>query len=123
MRIFSTRVHGMLDYGVGAALVAAPWLFGFATGGPAQWVFVAAGAAALVYSLFTDYEWGVVRAIQMPVHLWLDAFAGAFLAASPWIFGFDQRVWVPHVAAGLFEVFAASVTDTIPGYERRQRAR
>ena len=123
MRLFSTRVHGMLDYLVGALLVGAPWMLGFATGGAAQWVFVGVGVGALVYSAFTDYEFGVVRALQMPVHLWLDALGGVFLAASPWLFGFDQRVWIPHVAAGLFEVVAASVTDTIPGYERRQRAR
>lgn len=123
MRLFSTSVHGVLDYTVGALLIAAPWIFGFARGGAEQWVFVAAGGAALVYSAFTDYEFGLVRKLPMPIHLWLDAFSGVFLAASPWIFGFDQRVWLPHVVAGLFEVFAASVTDTIPGYERRQRSR
>ena len=120
MHLFSTRVHGILDYVVGALLIAAPWLLGFAQGGPAQWVFVAVGGGALVYSVFTDYELGLVKALQMPLHLWLDGFGGAFLAASPWIFGFDQRVWIPHVAAGVFEMVVALLTNTIPSYERRR---
>ncbi len=120
MRLLSTRVHGVLDFLVGALLIAAPWLLGFARGGPEQWVFVAAGGAALVYSVFTDYELGLVKVLQMPLHLWLDAFSGAFLAISPWLFGFDQHVWIPHVAAGVFEILAALVTDTVPSYERRR---
>ena len=36
MRFIPTKVHGVLDYLVGAALIVAPWLFGFAgMGGPA----------------------------------------------------------------------------------------
>jgi len=36
MRFIPTKVHGILDYVVGVALIAAPWLFGFANvGGPA----------------------------------------------------------------------------------------
>jgi hypothetical protein len=41
------------------------------------------------------------------------------LATSPWIFGFDTEVWIPHVALGVLEIAVAVVTDTIPGYERR----
>ncbi len=119
MRI-PTRVHGVLDYLMGVLLIAAPWLLGFATGGPEQWAPVVAGAAALLYSLFTDYELGLVRKIQMPVHLLLDGLAGAALIASPWVLGFDEKVWIPHVAAGALEVVAAFFTNTIPTYERRR---
>jgi hypothetical protein len=55
----------------------------------------------------------------MTTHLWLDGLGGVLLAASPWIFGFDSRVWAPHVALGALLIAAAAVTDTIPGNERR----
>ena len=119
----STRVHGFLDYIVGALLIAAPWVLGFAEGGMESWVFVGAGAAALLYSVFTDYELGLVRRIQMPVHLWLDGFSGVFLMLSPWLFAFDEVVRIPHLVAGAFEIVAALMTNTIPGYERRREAR
>lgn len=123
MRFLSTRVHGVLDYLFAALLIAAPWLLGFARGGAETWVPVAIGASALVYSLLTDYELGVVRRIQMPVHLWLDALGGAVLAISPWLFEFDEHVWVPHLVLGAVELLVAFLTNTVPGYERRQGER
>jgi hypothetical protein len=118
-----TRIHGMLDYLLGALLIASPWLFGFADGGAEQWAPVVLGVSVLLYSLFTDYEMGAVKKLQMPAHLMLDALGGLLLAASPWIFGFDERVWMPHVVFGLIEAATAAVTNTVPGYERRRAAR
>ena len=117
-----TRTHGVLDYTVGALLIALPFILRLG-GGPQTWVFVGAGVAALVYSAFTDYELGLVKRLQMPVHLWLDGISGVFLAVSPWLFGFDNEVWIPHVLLGAFEIVAAVVPDTAPGYERRGAAR
>ncbi len=114
MRFIPTRVHGMLDYLTGALLIASPWLFGFATGGAEQWIPVVLGAGALLYSLFTNYELGVVRKIPMSAHLGLDAMSGALLAVSPWLFNFDERVYLPHLVLGLFEIGAALTTRTVP---------
>jgi hypothetical protein len=114
-----TRMHGVLDYTVGALLIALPYLLGLGSG-PQSWVLQALGAAVLVYSFFTDYELGVVKRLQMPYHLWLDGLSGVLLAVSPWLFGFDTDVWIPHVALGVFEMAAALVTDTIPAYDRRR---
>jgi hypothetical protein len=113
----------MLDYLLGALLIGAPWLFGFADGGAAQWTPVVLGAAVLLYSLFTDYELGVVKRLQIPAHLLLDAVGGLALAVSPWMLGFDERVWIPHVALGLVQVATAAITNTVPGYERRRAGR
>lgn len=118
-----TRIHGMLDYLLGALLIASPWLFGFADGGAEQWAPVVLGVSVLLYSLFTDYEMGAVKKLQMPAHLMLDALGGLLLAASPWMLGFDERVWMPHVVFGLIEAATAAVTNTVPGYERRRAAR
>lgn len=118
-----TRIHGMLDYLLGALLIASPWLFGFADHEAARWVPVVLGAGVLLYSLFTDYEMGAVKKLQMPAHLLLDALGGVLLAVSPWMLGFDDRVWMPHVVLGLVEVVTAAITNTVPGYERRRTAR
>jgi hypothetical protein len=114
MRFIPTRIHGVLDYGVGALLIVAPWLFGFAEGGADTWVPVILGAAAILYSLLTNYELGAVRAISMPAHLGLDAASGLVLAISPWLFGFAELVWLPHLVLGLVEIGAALTTSTVP---------
>lgn len=114
MRFIPTRVHGLLDYFVGLLLIAAPWLFNFARGGAETWVPVALGAGALVYSLFTNYELGVVKRLPMGTHLTLDLLSGLFLAASPWLFGFSEFVYLPHLVLGVLEVGAALMTQTTP---------
>ena len=114
-----TRTHGMLDYAVGALMIALPFILGLGSGAQ-TWILVALGGAAIVYSLFTDYELGAVKKLQMPVHLWLDGISGVLLAASPWLLGFDTQVWIPHVVLGALEIGVAVITDTIPGYDRRR---
>jgi hypothetical protein len=116
MRFIPTNVHGYLDYLVGILLITAPWLFGFAEGGAETWVPVILGAGVILYSLFTDYELGLVRRISMPMHLGLDAGGGVLLAISPWLFGFAELVWIPHVVIGLVEIGTALATETHPRY-------
>lgn len=60
----------------------------------------------------------MVRLLPMPAHLLLDALSGVLLAASPWLFGFADRVRAPHLLAGLFEIAAAVTTRTTPSGER-----
>lgn len=117
MRFIPTRIHAYIDYLMGLLLIAAPWILGFSEGGPETWVPVVLGAGVIVYSLLTNYELGVVKAIPMPVHLGLDIAGGAILAASPWLFGFANEVWVPHVVLGLLEIGVALFTQTAPEYQ------
>lgn len=109
MNILSRRAHGALDYIVGIALIAAPKLFNFEGGIEAQIPFYL-GIATIVYSLLTDYELGLLRVLPFRAHLTVDVLAGLFLAASPWLFQFADRVWVPHVVAGLLELGVVAMT-------------
>lgn len=113
-----TRVHGALDYIVGIALIIAPWLFGFMeVGGPAVVIPMVLGVGLIVYSLFTKYEWGLVKVLGMPYHLIIDTIAAVFLAASPFIFGFNAEVpnaWVPHVVVGIAVILVVIFSQRQP---------
>lgn len=105
-QFISTKVHGALDYIVALALIAAPMLFGFMdVGGPAVVIPMVLGVGLIIYSLFTKYEWGLIKVLGMPYHLVIDTVAAVVLAASPFIFGFYNpdmlNVWLPHVAVGI----------------------
>lgn len=123
MRFIPTRVHGAVDYGMGVLLIVAPWLLGFAGGGAETWVPVVLGIAAIGYSLFTDYELGLVRRIPMRTHLGLDLGSGVLLATSPWLFGFAGLVYLPHLILGLIEIGAALTTQLTPGDRRAVETR
>lgn len=122
MRFIPTRIHGVLDYIIGVILILAPFILGFARGGAETWVPIIVGALIIVYSLMTDYELGVKKSIRMPTHLWFDGILGLFLALSPWIFGFSDYVWVPHLVVGLLGIGAALLTHKVPSYGRMPRA-
>lgn len=110
MRFLPASVHGAIDYLWGVALIAAPWLFGFADEPRARWVAFAFGVGAVLYSAFTDYGLGVLPVLPMPLHLALDGIAGALLAISPVLLGFADRVYLPHLLFGLFSIAASLVT-------------
>ena len=97
--------------------MAAPWIFDFDRGGAETWVPVILGASAILYSLLTDYELGVWRRISMRTHLMLDLMSGILLAVSPWLFGFADYVWGPHLILGLLEIGAALMTERTPRNE------
>lgn len=120
MRMIGTKTHGYLDYIMGLLLIGAPWIFGFANGGAETWIPVVLGAGAILYSLMTDYEMGASRTISMRTHLTLDLMSGALLAVSPWLFGFADVVWMPHLVFGLLEIGASLMTKTHPSTERSQ---
>ena len=114
MRIIPTRLHGVLDYAMGALLIVAPYLLGFADGTAAQYVPQALGLATLLMSLVTDYELSIAQLIPMSIHLGVDIASGLLLALSPWLFGFADRVFWPHLILGIAEVGAALMTQTRP---------
>ena len=111
MRVIPTFAHGIIDYLTGLTLLAAPYLFGFADGSAAQIVPMLVGVAIIGQSLMTQYELSLAKVIPMPMHLMLDMGAGALLAASPWLFGFSDRVYLPHLIVGLSEIVIAVISE------------
>jgi len=100
-----------MDYMMGTLLVAGPYLFELDGRGADSLVFFIGGGAVLLYSLFTDYELGAVKVIPMRLHLLLDVLSGLLLAASPWLLGFADRVFLPHLVLGIIEIVAVLLTN------------
>lgn len=118
MKMIPTFVHGILDYIVGLVLIVAPNLFGFADlGGPAVAIPRVIGILALVQSLLTNYELGVLKILPMRFHLGMDYLLMLVLAASPWLFGFyhqPNNVWLPHVVVGIAGFLLTLLTESVP---------
>ena len=118
MKFIPTSVHGILDYVVGIALILAPYIFQFSeVGGAAVYVPQVLGIGLILYSIFTNYELGLIKVLPMPGHLIIDAIAAIFLAASPWIFGFVNlglNVWLPHFLVGLTVIAVVILSQTHP---------
>lgn len=121
LRFIPTKVHGALDYIVAIALLLAPMIFGFQeVGGAAVAIPMVLGAGLFLYSLFTNYEWGVFKVLNMRYHLIVDVIASTLLLLSPFIFGFINQApnaWVPHVAVGITVILVVLCSKTAPATE------
>ena len=111
MRVINSKLHGVLDYVVGAFLVVSPWVLKIDTVKDASWLLTISGILTIVYSLFTNYEAGLFRKIPMSVHLTLDLMSGLFIGISPWTLGFADEVWLPHLIIGATEVLVVVLTQ------------
>ena len=112
-RVIPTKLHGILDYGMGLFLIVLPFLPGFPKVQDSNMpllVPTVLGSAVILYSLFTNYELGAVRWLHMVVHLLLDVLGGIILFVSPWAFSFEKEVYLPFVILGALEVGAALCT-------------
>ena len=118
LQFIPTKIHGALDYIVAIALLLAPMIFGFQeVGGAAVAIPMVLGAGLLLYSLLTNYEWGVFKVINMRYHLIIDVIAASLLTLSPFIFGFVKEApnaWLPHVVVGLAVVLVVICSKTQP---------
>ena len=112
MKIINSKFHGVLDYVVSLVLIISPWILGFANRKAEMWVPVILGICSIIYSLFTKYELGVFKILPFKTHLAFDALSGILLATSPWIFGFAEDIYIPHLIFGILEIVVVAITKT-----------
>ena len=85
-------VHGLIDYGYAALLIAAPFLLGFTDVGAATAVAIVAGLVVLVAAATTKcFPTSVIKSLPVSGHLTLDFALVAALIASPFLFGFSDE--------------------------------
>ncbi len=118
MKLIPTQVHGILDYVIALLLIGCLWFFPMPIPGPVVLIPFFSGLLLLTISVCTIYEVGVIDCIPMPAHLLLDALLGILLALSPWIFDFSEKMFLPHISAGLLLLLAALFTEWIPRKHR-----
>lgn len=118
MRFLPTRIHAVLDLIVGLLLLLAPNIFGFSdVGGAAVTIPRLIGIIIIINELITDNGLSLARILSMPTHLTADLLLGAFLALSPWLFGFSDQgtnAWLPHFIFGLLIIGNSLITRTTP---------
>ena len=115
MKLFSTRMHGVLDYLTAGTLLTLPRALGWSQG--VTRLLTNAGIGTVGYSLLTRYELGLIKVLPMQGHLILDAMSGAMLCGAPLLFrDEDTSVKGALIALGLFELTAALTTETEPSF-------
>ncbi|MEM6804644.1 MAG: hypothetical protein AAF696_24805 [Bacteroidota bacterium] len=108
MKFVKKQIHAYLDYPVAIALIGLPFLLGLGESNPLAFTLsVATGVAALLLTLLTDHQTGVIRVVPYRVHLIVDFLVGVVFVLAPFIFSFEglgaYYYWI-NGAAVLFVV-------------------
>ena len=82
-------VHGLVEYGVGALSIVAPFLLSFDSD-PAKVISILLGAAIIVMGFVTESPTGVSRSMPIASHVVLDYVVSLFAIVSPFVFGFTD---------------------------------
>lgn len=117
IRFLTPALHGILDYAAAAGLIVLPFLLNLGATSPlALWLSVAGGVGLIVYSLATDYAFGVLRVLSFRAHLALDLAAAAAFVAAPFVFGWTGLTMAYYLvmAAGVVVVVFLTGSETAP---------
>lgn len=102
IRFVTQKIHAMIDYPVAITLIAAPFLLGIGQSNPiALWLSVGTGIAALVLTLLTNHETGVVRVLPYSLHLLVDFTVGVVFTIAPFVLGFSGIDALYYLANGV----------------------
>ncbi|UHG94255.1 SPW repeat domain-containing protein [Spirosoma oryzicola] len=121
--VVSTKGHAVLDYLVGTVMIGVPWLLGFSYDLRAMWPLATAGGLVLLLAVVTDYEGGLSKKLLMMLHLAFDRLIGSLLGASPWLLGFADRIFLPHLILGLLLLALGLLTERLPANKKTVRTK
>lgn len=116
MRFIPVNIHNILEYVFGILTAILPWILGFTGINIETYTLVAAGAAIILISLFTNYKYSLVKVIAFNANLTLEIITGILLAASPWIFGFSTEKFIPHVIMGALLILFSLMSRKFVNY-------
>lgn len=113
MKLIKDTQHGVIDYAVAIALIAAPYMLGFKSINPlAHWLSVSAGVGLFIYSLLTSYSAGARKMISFKLHLALDFIAGVIFIIAPFLFGLERTIRAYYLIIGVAIIVVVMCTDS-----------
>ncbi len=108
MKFVTKQIHAYLDYPVALALIGLPFLLGLGTSNPLAFqLSVITGVAALILTILTDHQLGIIRVVSYRIHLIVDFLVGVVFILAPFVFSFeglDAYYYWMNGAAVLFVV-------------------
>lgn len=102
MKFVTKKMHALIDYPVALALITLPFILGLGESHAlAFYTSIITGVAALLLTLITDHQTGIVKLISYKSHLAVDFMVGLSFIILPLAFGFHGIDLVYYLANGL----------------------
>jgi hypothetical protein len=111
----SLSFYGFINWLVVVLLLGSPFALGYyKVGGAALFLPLLFGWIEFIMAVFSNNKHGLVKQFPMEMHLFLDVIIGSFLLASPFVYHFDDRVFLPQVLIGGLIFIAGAFTHKSP---------
>jgi hypothetical protein len=110
-KILNPTLHGILDYAIALAFLAAPAWLGFSdTAASLSYII---GVTYIAAALLTKYPLGVIKMIPFPVHGVLETIMAACWIVMPWVFEYAADIAARnfYVISGVGLLLVALLTD------------
>lgn len=102
IRFVTKNIHAYLDYPVALGLIGLPVVLNLGQSNPlAFWLSVVTGFAALILTMLTDHETGLIRVVPYSFHLIVDFAVGVVFLAAPFVLGFKGIDFAYYVVNAL----------------------
>jgi len=102
MKFVTKKMHAFIDYPVALALIILPFVLGLGESNIiALYASVITGVAALLLTLITDHETGVVKLVSYKLHLIVDFAVGLTFVLLPFVLGFQGLDLIYYLANGI----------------------
>ena len=102
IRFVTKTIHAYLDYPVALGLIGLPVVLNLGQSNPlAFWLSVVTGVAALILTMLTDHETGLIRVVPYSFHLIVDLTVGVVFLAAPFVLGFKGIDFAYYVVNAL----------------------
>ncbi len=89
MKFITKRIHAYLDYPVAIALMVLPYVLGLGDSNPLAFkLSIFTGIAALVLTILTDHQTGIIKVVSYKLHLIVDFLVAVVFIIAPFLLGF-----------------------------------
>jgi len=89
MKFLNPKSHGAIDYVVVIFLWISPSVFGLSDF--VSMITYVLGGIHLVLTLFTNFQYGLIKIIPFSLHGWIELAVSLILVAAPWLLGFSEN--------------------------------
>jgi hypothetical protein len=111
----STSFFGVINWACSILLLTSPWFLEYyKVGGVAFLLPTLFGWLLFIMAVFIDNKLGFFKQFPLQMHLFLAVIMGSFLLASPFVYGFSDKVFWPHLLLGGMLFLAGIFTKGSP---------
>jgi len=110
MKFVTKQIHAYLDYPVALALIGLPFILGLGESNPLAFTLsLVTGIAALILTVLTDHQTGLIKVVPYKIHLLVDLLVGLTFVAAPFIFSFEGLDSIFYWVNGVAVLFVVSM--------------